>query len=208
MFGLDHGRLQAGGNAILSAHNDVGQILFQSAAGIASLGSVRDQLAQEADSLWARRRANDRAYYKASDELADAETALKAATVRTKDWVDAQERVKTLDERRQALAQQVRALEAERLQLERVRRVAPALAQWREHQATLAELAAAPLLPEHAAQQLADTELALAAAGRDQQLLATQTQALLAQQAAVVVDPAVLKHVPTSRPWPNAASRC
>jgi uncharacterized protein YhaN len=194
MFGLDHGRLQAGGNAILSAHNDVGQILFQSAAGIASLGSVRDQLAQEADSLWARRRANDRAYYKASDELADAEVALKAATVRTKDWVDAQERVKTLDERRQALAQQVRALEAERLQLERVRRVAPALAQWREHQATLAGLAAAPLLPEHAARQLADTELALAAAGRDQQLLAAQMQALVAQQAAVVVDPALLQH--------------
>jgi uncharacterized protein YhaN len=136
MFGLDHSRLQAGGNAILSAHGDVGQILFQSAAGIASLGKVRDQLAQEADSLWARRRANDRAYYAASDELARAEQALKAATVRTRDWVQAQERVAQLHESRQALAQQVRALDAERLQLERVRRVAPALAQWQEHQAT------------------------------------------------------------------------
>jgi uncharacterized protein YhaN len=194
MFGLDHQRLQAGGNAILSAHNDVGQILFQSAAGIASLGTVRDQLAQEADSLWARRRANDRVYYAASDDLARAEAALKAATVRTKDWVDAQERVKALEERRQALAQQVRTLEAERLQLERVRRVAPALAQWHEHGAALALLAQAVLLPEQAAAQLADTELALAAAGRDQQLLATQVQALAAQLAGVVVDDALLKH--------------
>ncbi|MGS0756739.1 ATP-binding protein [Roseateles sp. GG27B] len=52
MFGLDHGRLEAGGNAILSTSNDVGQILFQSAAGIGSLGAVREQLAAEADELW------------------------------------------------------------------------------------------------------------------------------------------------------------
>jgi uncharacterized protein YhaN len=194
MFGLDHSRLQAGGNAILSAHGDVGQILFQSAAGIASLGKVRDQLAQEADSLWARRRANDRAYYAASDELARAEQALKAATVRTRDWVQAQERVAQLHESRQALAQQVRALDAERLQLERVRRVAPALAQWQEHQAALAELTKAVLLPANAAAVLADTELALAAAGRDQELLASQLQALQAQRAEVQVDENLLAH--------------
>ncbi|MDQ3775160.1 MAG: AAA family ATPase [Pseudomonadota bacterium] len=36
MFGLDHARLEAGGNAILSASNDIGQILFQSAAASAA----------------------------------------------------------------------------------------------------------------------------------------------------------------------------
>ena len=41
MFGLDHTRLVSGGNSILNAENDVGQILFQSAAGVASLGGSK-----------------------------------------------------------------------------------------------------------------------------------------------------------------------
>jgi len=44
MFGLDHDRLVTGGNEILKASNDIGRILFQSAAGIGSLGTVRDAL--------------------------------------------------------------------------------------------------------------------------------------------------------------------
>ena len=77
MFGLDHTRLVSGGNSILSAENDVGQILFQSAAGVASLGKIRDALVAEADKLWAPRKANDRTYYIAADQLDKATTALK-----------------------------------------------------------------------------------------------------------------------------------
>lgn len=69
MFGLDHDRLVTGGNEILKASNDIGRILFQSAAGIGSLGTVRDALEAEADSLWARRKSGDRAYYIAAKIL-------------------------------------------------------------------------------------------------------------------------------------------
>ncbi len=48
MFGLNHERLVQGGQDILSAANDIGQILFQAAAGVGSLGLVRDQLEAEA----------------------------------------------------------------------------------------------------------------------------------------------------------------
>ena len=48
MFGLNHERLVRGGQDILSAANDIGQILFQAAAGVGSLGVVRDQLEAEA----------------------------------------------------------------------------------------------------------------------------------------------------------------
>jgi hypothetical protein len=56
-------------------HNDVGQILFQSAAGIASLGRCATQLAAEADSLWSPRRAKDRAYYIGQRRAGGAPTA-------------------------------------------------------------------------------------------------------------------------------------
>src|SRR5690606_1034762 len=79
MFGLDHPRLVEGGNSILNAQDDVGQVLFQAAAGVASLGRVRDALEEEADSLWAPSRSAKRAYYIARSELDEATEALRAA---------------------------------------------------------------------------------------------------------------------------------
>jgi uncharacterized protein YhaN len=194
MFGLDHARLVAGGNDILDASNDVGQILFQSAAGIGSLGMVRDQLEAEANKLWARRRSGDRAYYIASDELARAEAALKAATVRTKDWMEASSRVQDLEERREAARVRHRSLEGDRLRLERVRRVTPALRQLRECRAELHDLADVVLLPPDASRQLNDTELELAGAQRDSQFYASQAKAARARLAEIRLDEHLLKH--------------
>ncbi len=193
MFGLDHGRLEAGGNAILSASNDVGQILFQSAAGIGSLGAVREQLAAEADKLWAKRRSGERSYYLASDELAKADAALKAATVRTKDWLDAGTRVSELEQQREQLRAKYRGVEAQRLGLERVRRVAPALRQWRDAQAELQLLQDVVLLPADAAQQLSESQIALAAAERAHQLLGAQALATRAKLDELRVDERLLQ---------------
>ncbi|WP_177315915.1 ATP-binding protein, partial [Burkholderia ubonensis] len=44
MFGLDHGRLVEGGRSILDASDKLGQVLFESAAGVGSLGPVREEL--------------------------------------------------------------------------------------------------------------------------------------------------------------------
>ncbi|MEJ6003986.1 AAA family ATPase [Paucibacter sp. AS339] len=194
MFGLDHGRLEAGGQAILSAQNDIGQILFQSAAGIGSLGAVRESLEAEADKLWAKRRSGDRAYYIASDELAAAEAALKAATVRTKDWMEARQRSEGLLQRREDLRLQLQGLELQRNALERTRRISPALRQLWQSQQALDELQAssglspAVQLPEDAGRILAEVELAQAAAASSSQLLATQAQQTAARLAEQQVD--------------------
>ena len=194
MFGLDHARLQAGGNAILSASNDIGQILFQSAAGIGSLGTVREQLAAEADVLWARRHSKDRSYYLASDELARADAALKLATVRTKDWMEARDRVADLEARREAAHGRFRGLEADRIRLERVRRVAPVLRQLRELQAEVGLLGDVVLLPPDAGQRLVETELELAGAERDSQLYAGQAKQAREKLDLIRVDEDLLKH--------------
>jgi len=194
MFGLDHARLETGGKAILSASNDIGQILFQSAAGIGSLGTVRDQLEVEADKLWAHRRSGDRAYYIASDELARADAALKAATVRTKAWMEARDKVQELEERRERLRNSYLGFEAERIRFERVRRVASALRILRDRQAELQQLGEVVLLPPDAAQQLAEIELVLAGAERDQQLYAGQAQQVRERLEVIRPDRSLLKH--------------
>ena len=194
MFGLDHAGLQAGGNAILSASNDIGQILFQSAAGIGSLGIVREQLEAEADGLWARRHSKDRSYHLASDELARADAALKVATVRTKDWMEARDCVADLEARREAAHGRYRGFEADRIRLERVRRVAPVLRQLREYRAEAGLLGDVVLLPPDAGQRLAETELELAGAQRDSQLYAGQARQAREKRDLIRVDEHLLKH--------------
>src|SRR5690606_38301971 len=98
MFSLDHPRLVEGGNSILSAQNDVGRILFQSAAGVASLGRVREALEKEADSLWAPTRSSKRTYYVERARMEEAAGALKAATVRTREWTLARDAVQALED--------------------------------------------------------------------------------------------------------------
>ncbi len=158
MFGLDHTRLVAGGHSILSASDDLGQILFQSAAGIGSLGAIRAALESEADRLWSKRKANDRAYYVAAQELESATAALKKATVRTKDWAQAQARVLELDVAHAQAKSRHADIKTRRSLLERVRRVAPHLQALDAVSNKLAALGDVTELPESASKTLLDAE--------------------------------------------------
>ncbi len=185
MFCLDHDRLVQGGASILSANDDdVGQVLFESAAGIASLGRLREQLEQEADALWARRRSGSRAYYQAEQVYEQARHRLKAASLRAKDWSEAHDRVQQLDTQLLAAMDEHAALKARRAVLQRIRRVAPLLAALDSHRAALQDCAGGPELPAGAAATLEQAEQRLAAIGaaRAQHLCARETaQAAIAQ---------------------------
>jgi uncharacterized protein YhaN len=185
MFSLDHERMVKGGRSILSASDNLGQILFQSAAGIASLGSVRDDLDAQADKLWSQRRSKDRQYYIAADALDSATAALKQATVRTKDWAQAQDALTAVEKAHDTVRQKLADVRQRRAQLERVRRVLPSLSALQTHAAQLAEIEQAGsvvALPEGAAQVLTDAERAIGV----EQVAITHQQALLAQAQAAL----------------------
>lgn len=192
MFGLDHPRLVEGGNSILNAQDDVGQVLFQAAAGVASLGHVRDALEEEADSLWAPSRSAKRAYYIARSELDEATEALRAATVRTRDWSEANERVSELDAR----LQELRTFQAEQLaaraRLERMRRVRPFLIELQECERVLAGLGAVVPLPADASELLADAELKLAETRQRLAMRAQEVRRLEEQAGGMEIDRAIL----------------
>ena len=173
MFGLDHTRLVQGGNSILNAENDVGQILFQSAAGISSLGKIRDALKVEADKLWAPRKAADRVYYIAADQLDKATTALKDATVRTKVWSEAHQKAETLQASLATERERHRQFKGKSERLQRVRRLAPHLMALREKEQQLAELGEVIELPSDAATTL---EKAASELAKAKQLLGLRTE--------------------------------
>ncbi|MBK8637822.1 MAG: AAA family ATPase [Chromatiaceae bacterium] len=193
MFGLDHQRLVAGGEQILNASNDIGRILFQAAAGIGGLGEIREQLEQEADRLWSKRKSDNREYYQASAQLEQAKADLDRATVRAKDWLAARERVGDLQADLERTSAGCQVLEQERDRLQRVWRIATPLANLRDREERLAVLGAVPTLPEEAGAQLARAERDIAMASQSLQLHEAQVVDLTARRDALHPDPAILE---------------
>lgn len=150
MFGLDHAQMVVGGESILDASKDVSQVLFQSAAGIAGLGKVKDSLVTEADKLWGPRRSGSRGYYAASELCEEANKDLKAVTVRTKAWADAREGLDDVEKRTEAATLRKAELQASRIKLERVRRLAPTCQTLRVKLAELEALGDVLELPQDA----------------------------------------------------------
>ncbi|KVR86986.1 ATP-binding protein [Burkholderia vietnamiensis] len=180
MFGLDHGRLVDGGRSILDASDKLGQVLFESAAGVGTLGPVREELDARAAELWAPRRSGS-AFALAETSYNDAVGELKAVQVRTRDWVERKEARDAIEhEIDQARAEQ-RRLETLRSKLERVRRLAPYLKELTFKEAALAELGAVVELPPSAYADLLKAQGDLAA---EQKVLEERRADLLAKRQA------------------------
>jgi len=194
MFGLNHERLVKGGQEILSASNDIGQILFQAAAGIGSLGEVRERLEAEAEKLWSKRKSGEREYYIASQELELAETALKQATVRTKDWQQAQNDVDRISEALKLAKQRFQGLEQERIRLERVRRAARIITTLGELERQLNQLGTVISLPENAGEQLASAQNEIAISTRSLEVHQAQAVDLQQQLSAIEPNELILAH--------------
>ncbi|SHI10793.1 ATP-binding protein [Pollutimonas bauzanensis] len=192
MFGLDHPRLVQGGNDMLKAQDDVGQVLFQAAAGVASLGKVYEALQAEASQLWAPKKSKDRLWYMAQAQLDEANAVLKAVTVRTREWAELHKHVQDLQDAAHEQRERHGHLMARRTRLERIRRLAPGLTALIGHEKSLRELGAVIELPADAAAVLASAEIELAKA---EQRLAThglEAARLEAALAGVEIDEDVL----------------
>lgn len=192
MFGLGHEQLVDGGRAILDASKDVSQVIFQSAAGIASLGKVRDALAAEADSLWAPKASAGRSYYAAQTLLEAASKELKEATVRPKAWGEARDSLAKVEERVLAENEGKRTLDAKRTKLDRVRRLAPSARKLRDNEAALGQLGAVLDFHEDASQTLSDGQETLALAKLAVEQRESEIQRLAEQRDAISYDEAVM----------------
>ncbi|WP_321796217.1 ATP-binding protein [Caballeronia sp. J97] len=207
MYCLNHEALRRGGEAILDASSDVGQVLFQSAAGIASLGDVRQRLAEEAESLWAKRKSGcmynigRKQYDEATDEL-------KAASVRTAKWTRAHVAFEENEEKSREQDARRAELEAQRGKLERVRRIAPYLNVWREKAAQLRELGDVVDLPANAEATLQSALKRLAAAQSALDVHAKTAEQLQSDSGAIRIDDALLAAQARIRALEAARQRC
>ncbi|WCM90605.1 AAA family ATPase [Acidovorax sp. NCPPB 3576] len=195
MFGLSHEQLVKGGDAILDASKDVSQVLFQSAAGIAGLGKVRDGLIAEADKLWGPRHSSSRAYYLASDQFEQANKDLKTATVRTKSWGDARAALDDVEARIAAATERKGKLQISRLKLERVRRLAPMVGELKQKLAELEALGEVLELPANASETQSSGEQELSVAETTLRQCELAVEQLTQQRDEAVFDAAVLASI-------------
>lgn len=160
MFCLDHQRLNQGGRDILEARDEVGQMLFSAGAGIGGLRDVLARMEDEADKLWAPRRAGHRRYYQAADRLKTAERELGEARVPASRW-------QSLKRERDAAARAYGEIEAEheerskaQQRLARVRRVYDDVQDKHRIEAELSGIGDVPDLPADARERLEAAERA------------------------------------------------
>ena len=158
MFNLSHGRLAEGGRAIIEAKDDVGQMLFAASTGLVDLRERLKQLEEEADQLWAPKKAERRLYYQARDRLEEAQSRQRKHSLTVSAWRTARKTLsdaeKTLQERRKEHAETSKELK----KLVRIRHVRGSIRRRRELKQEIAELGDVIVLAEDAAAQLDQAE--------------------------------------------------
>lgn len=193
MFGLDHPGLVKGAKEMLNSSGDVGQMLFQAAAGVNGLHKLRERLEMDAGELWTKKQNMSCAYYVAQKRFNEAQATLKRVTASAAVW---QKYKRALDTAEAALADAQRRFataEREHLRLLRIRRVLPFLCEHDEAATLLATLGAPPLLPASAQTTLDTARAVLADAQSRMDLMSERLAEETGAAAAITVNVALLE---------------
>ena len=194
MFSLDHTRLRQGGREILEAQDEIGQILFSAGAGLSGLRETLKTLAEEADGLWASRRAARRKYFQAEDRLKEADNALRAHTVTAAKWHELKRVNDAARDTYAALEKEIEEMSAKQGKLGRIRRVYRNVHRKAELDQMIADLGEATALPEDALQILHAAERDDVSAAARVETLTGQFEVARAERSALTYDQALILH--------------
>lgn len=166
LFGLDHGRLRAGGEDIEKFGGDVGLSMFEAGAGLVGIRGVLDSFRQEADAIF-KPRGQTQSLNAAISRYREARSRIRAASLSADKWHQTYSTCRQLEIEQEALEVRLRDRQKSRVRLERIHRNLGDLARRRKVKETLLELAAVPdLRPGFAADRSAAQE-AMREAQRD-----------------------------------------
>ena len=188
MFCLDHERLRVGGRDIIQAKDDIGATLFAAGAGVSGLRERLAAMDEEANNLWASRKAGHRKYYQAEDRLKEADAALRHHTVTASNW---QEMKSTYEGARDACVQIEKQIEehvTELAKIARVRRIYRNVRRLGESQTESASLGIVVELPADARTRFEAASANNASAEARITAFQEQMAAVKAERGAITVD--------------------
>jgi uncharacterized protein YhaN len=164
LYGIDHGRLVAGGQELLNQSGDLGQALFSAAVGTASLREILAELQDGAEKLF-KPRASTKLVNQAIASFKEAQKRTKDSSLPVAEWKRLQkELTATLSAIRQ-VEDNIKGKSKEKSRLGRLNRVKSALAERRAGMARIEELGEVLLLPEDFDEKRKTARVTLQAAG-------------------------------------------
>ncbi|NEX64845.1 ATP-binding protein [Noviherbaspirillum galbum] len=175
MFGLDHERLRAGGEALLAGEGDIGAALFEASAGVRSIAAVLERLDQTAREFYIPKGRVSR-LNEAIRDYSQHRSAYTNAQVKPAQWGDLFKRQQHAQEKVAALESRQQQLHASLRRVTELRAVAPLLRTIDIAQATLDELGGHSLLDENAPTERAGAQAGLAAAEHNAATAAAQME--------------------------------
>ncbi|WP_375455037.1 AAA family ATPase [uncultured Methylobacterium sp.] len=127
-FGLDAASLRHGAREMLDAEGELGASLFAAASGLRGYSTLQRDLDEEADRIFAPRRAQARSFYQALDRYEEARKAIRDTGLRAGDWRDLNEEIAAAGRSLEAIAAERKRIAAEQARLARLKRVRPLIA--------------------------------------------------------------------------------
>ena len=156
MFSLDHRRLETGGREILQAKDELGQMLFSAGTGVEGLRGRLARLSDEADGLWAKKRARHRKYYLADDRRKEAERSLRDNALSANRWVEAKKAKEAAESAHDQINSEFERISAEGARLARIRRVYRYVRRKADLEREIDDMGEVAPLPESARQAFED----------------------------------------------------
>ncbi|MCJ2073873.1 AAA family ATPase [Methylobacterium sp. J-030] len=128
-FGLDAASLRAGGREMVDVEGEVGASLFAAGSGLRGLTELQSALEDEAEAIFANKRAKHRTFYQALDRYDEARRLIREKELRVGDWRSLNEDITGAATQLDALRLERERVAAERARLERLKRVRPLLSE-------------------------------------------------------------------------------
>lgn len=182
LFGLTHQSLREGGEKMLAAKDDIGQMLFEAGTSIRHLANVLEGLKEETDQLFTTKRVASRKFYVALDAYTNARREMRELSITSKEWKTNKEELDDAIGEREAIRVSVSELQVQNAKVQRIRRLLPRLTELKTVREKLACVADAPDLPEHSRrhfdQAKEDLTFALRDAKRETETVESATQKL------------------------------
>ena len=147
LYGIDHGRLVAGGQELLNQSGDLGQALFSAAVGTASVREILSDLQNGAEELF-KPRASTKLVNQAISSFKEAQKRIKDSSLPVAEWKRLQKELADTLSAIQHVEEDINGKRKGKSRLDRLNRVKGALAERRAVMARIEELGEGLLLPE------------------------------------------------------------
>lgn len=173
LFGLDHERLQRGGDEMLAGEGDVGEALFDAGAAGRSVHRVKLALLEETEALY-KDRAQKPELNRLLAQYAEQKKRAKDAQHSPEKYEAQQERVRETRREAEAHRAELSRLRAEKEHLGRLRRVLSSVVERDRKSAERAALGEVPALRRDVGERREQLQGRIAVAERDAQRLSNQ----------------------------------